>query len=116
MKTVKAIVDHLPADVFEEAPPSPPYISSHDSFDSLSDPHVSIPPAGSREAARNNIIREMVETERKYVQDLEIMQVRLNRNAYSLPTDFSFSSEIFYSPLTEQHHRPGYYTSSISRP
>ncbi|KAJ4497205.1 hypothetical protein C8R41DRAFT_760425 [Lentinula lateritia] len=74
VKTVKAIVDHLPAAVFEEAPPSPPYISSHDSFDSLSDPHVSIPPAGSREAARNNIIREMVETERKYVQDLEIMQ------------------------------------------
>jgi cell division control protein 24 len=50
-------------------------MSSHDSFDSLSDPHVSLPPAGSREAARNNIIREMVETERKYVQDLEIMQV-----------------------------------------
>ncbi|KAJ3989149.1 hypothetical protein F5890DRAFT_1488196 [Lentinula detonsa] len=74
VKTVKAIVNHLPADVFEEAPPSPPYMASHDSFDSLSDPHVSLPPAGSREAARTNIIREMVETERKYVQDLEIMQ------------------------------------------
>ncbi|KAF9071665.1 hypothetical protein BDP27DRAFT_1418775 [Rhodocollybia butyracea] len=74
VKTVKALVDHLPPDAFEEAPPSPPYMSSHDSFDSLSDPHVSLPPAGSREAARNNIIREMVETERKYVQDLEIMQ------------------------------------------
>ncbi|KAF5393196.1 hypothetical protein D9757_000538 [Collybiopsis confluens] len=74
VKTVKAIVEHLPVDAFEETPPSPPYMSSHDSFDSLSDPHTSLAPAGSREAARNNIVREMVETERKYVQDLEIMQ------------------------------------------
>jgi cell division control protein 24 len=28
----------------------------------------------AKEAARNNIVRELVETERKYVQDLEIMQ------------------------------------------
>lgn len=75
VKTVKAIVDHLPLSAFEEAPPSPPYLSSHDSFDSLSDPHLSIPPAGSREAARSNRVRELVDTERKYVQDLEIMQV-----------------------------------------
>lgn len=32
-------------------------------------------PASSQETARNNIIREIVETERKYVQDLEHMQV-----------------------------------------
>jgi cell division control protein 24 len=40
-----------------------------------------MPPANAQEAARNNIIREMVETERKYVQDLEIMQVRISRVA-----------------------------------
>lgn len=33
-------------------------------------------PASAQENARNNIIREIVETERKYVQDLEHMQVR----------------------------------------
>ena len=33
------------------------------------------PPANAQENARNNIIREIVETERKYVQDLEHMQV-----------------------------------------
>ena len=35
------------------------------------------PPANAQENARNNIIREIVETERKYVQDLEHMQVRV---------------------------------------
>ncbi|KAJ7745621.1 hypothetical protein B0H14DRAFT_3897477 [Mycena olivaceomarginata] len=34
---------------------------------------ASVPSANAQEAARNNIIREMVETELKYVQDLEIM-------------------------------------------
>ncbi len=29
----------------------------------------------AREKDRNHIIREIVETERKYVQDLEVMQV-----------------------------------------
>ena len=33
------------------------------------------PPANAQETASNNIIRELVETERKYVQDLEHMQV-----------------------------------------
>jgi hypothetical protein len=33
-------------------------------------------PVNGPDAERNNIIRELVETERKYVQDLEVMQVR----------------------------------------
>lgn len=45
------------------------------SIESLSDTLVS-QPANPKESAQNNIIKEMVETERKYVQDLEIMQVR----------------------------------------
>ena len=36
-------------------------------------------PANGPDAERNNIIRELVETERKYVQDLEVMQVRTSR-------------------------------------
>ncbi|KAJ7462255.1 hypothetical protein B0H11DRAFT_2054796 [Mycena galericulata] len=61
VETVTAIVEYLPEDAFELTPQSP------------SDPSF-VPPANAQEAARNNIIREMVETERKYVQDLEIMQ------------------------------------------
>ncbi|KAG5735481.1 Rho guanine nucleotide exchange factor scd1 [Termitomyces sp. T112] len=73
INTVTAIVDHLPPHAFE--PPSPT-ASSHppnDSFD-RSASESPIPPANAQETARNNIIRELVETERKYVQDLEIMQ------------------------------------------
>lgn len=48
-----------------------------DSTESLTATTPSVPvPANAQEAARNNIIKEIVETERKYVQDLEVMQVR----------------------------------------
>ncbi|KAJ7132781.1 hypothetical protein C8R43DRAFT_1239544 [Mycena crocata] len=60
VETVTAIVKHLPADAFET--------------ELVSENPSSVAPANAQEAARNNIIREMVETERKYVQDLEIMQ------------------------------------------
>jgi cell division control protein 24 len=65
--------------VFEEAPPpSPP--STNDSFDFVGTDIPAIPtPANGPEIERNNIIRELVETERKYVQDLEVMQVRSGR-------------------------------------
>ena len=72
MHTVTAIVNHLPEYAFEELPPSTPSLSSHGSLDSIPD---SIPPANAQDSARQNIIREIVETERKYVQDLEVMQV-----------------------------------------
>ncbi len=53
-------------------------MSTQDSSESISsDPNAPNPPATTQDGARSNIIREMVETERKYVQDLEIMQVRL---------------------------------------
>lgn len=74
VKTVAAVVRHLPEETFDEPPPSPPFISSQDSYDSFNDSNSSLPPANAQEAARNNIVREIVETERKYVQDLEIMQ------------------------------------------
>lgn len=76
INTVTAIVDHLPADAFEDVPPSPPSIMDNRSIESLSDTLVS-QPSNPKESAQNNIIREMVETERKYVQDLEIMQVSI---------------------------------------
>jgi cell division control protein 24 len=82
VNTVTHIVDRLPLDVFEEAaPPSPPSaFSPHDSFDSTGPDIPAIPtPANGPDTERNNIIRELVETERKYVQDLEVMQVRTSR-------------------------------------
>ena len=42
-----------------------------------SDSLMQAPPASAQENARNNIIRETVETERNYVQDLEHTQVRV---------------------------------------
>ncbi|PFH53744.1 hypothetical protein AMATHDRAFT_975 [Amanita thiersii Skay4041] len=72
VNTVTAIVNHLPSDAFEEPPPSTPSLSAHDSLDSIAETVGS--PANAQDAARNNIVREIVETERKYVQDLEVMQ------------------------------------------
>jgi cell division control protein 24 len=47
------------------------------SWDSLATDTLSAPtPVTAQEVARSNFIRELVETERKYVHDLEIMQVR----------------------------------------
>ena len=79
INTVAAIVDYLPPDVFEDEPPSPPSLPESGSFDSLADTLASTP-ANAQENARNNIIKETVETERKYVQDLEIMQVSYHTN------------------------------------
>ena len=72
VRTVTAIVNHLPEDAFEEPTPTTPALSSHNSLDSIPD---SLPPVNAQDSARQNIIREIVETERKYVQDLEVMQV-----------------------------------------
>jgi cell division control protein 24 len=75
INTVTAIVDHLPQDAFEEAPPSPPSLSAHDSSDSLHELPPLPPPANARESRRIHITREIIETERKYVEGLEVMQV-----------------------------------------
>ncbi|KAF7428050.1 hypothetical protein PC9H_007269 [Pleurotus ostreatus] len=72
--TVIALVDHLPLDAFEATPPSPPYITSQSSTDSLTSDAAPVVAPNAREKDRNHIIREIVETERKYVQDLEVMQ------------------------------------------
>ncbi|KZP17964.1 hypothetical protein FIBSPDRAFT_829889 [Athelia psychrophila] len=76
INTVTVLVDQLPEDQFVDPPASPPSMASaQGSSDSLAtDVLTPSVPIDAREAARNNIIREMVETERKYVQDLEIMQ------------------------------------------
>ena len=56
---------------------SPPSLTANDSTDSLG--NLESPMQGgsvsAREMARNNRVREIMETERKYVQELEHMQV-----------------------------------------
>ncbi|EFI28234.1 rho guanine nucleotide exchange factor scd1 [Coprinopsis cinerea okayama7 len=77
INSVTAIVEYLPEDVFEQAPTSPPTLSAHESSDSLhhdSLPAGPAPPTNAREARRIHITREILETERKYVEGLEIMQ------------------------------------------
>ncbi|KAG6337096.1 hypothetical protein ID866_2007 [Astraeus odoratus] len=75
VSTVTTIVDMLPSEIFEPPPLSPSLLTPHESIDSLVNvvPNTAVP-ANAQEAARTNIVREMVETERKYVQDLEVMQ------------------------------------------
>lgn len=107
IKTVIAIVNHLPPHAFEESPPSPPYMSSHDSFEgSLSnDSNTQLPAPNAQESARNNIVREMVETERKFVQDLEIMQVSpfvLSLTPLSECSSKKYSTALSQSNLIDQ--------------
>ncbi|KII92357.1 hypothetical protein PLICRDRAFT_37127 [Plicaturopsis crispa FD-325 SS-3] len=74
INTITTLVNRLPQDRFEESPPTPP-LTAHGSQDSLIPDSIPAPaPMQGKETARNNIIREMVETERKYVADLETMQ------------------------------------------
>lgn len=90
-------------------------LSSQGSTDSLAT--ESFPPStpvNAREAARNNIIREMVETERKYVQDLEIMQVC---QSYCFPRfHLSLGTEILQCVIAKQYNVTRYNTPSISGP
>ena len=71
------LVQQLPEDLFlSSAPSSPTIASALASTESLTSDNsiaaTTIEPGG----ARANIIKELVDTERKYVQDLEVMQVR----------------------------------------
>ncbi|KAI0066248.1 hypothetical protein BV25DRAFT_1975938 [Artomyces pyxidatus] len=87
INTVTHLVDRLPEDVSAPLSPSTT-LASHDSIDTLVPDTPSIPvPANAQEAARNNIVRELVETERKYVQDLEVMQKYSNSLSQSSTID-----------------------------
>lgn len=73
------LVRVLPEDVFiEPTPSSPALASAQQSTDSLTSDSIATAETSEGGARFNNIVRELVETERKYVQDLEVMQVRHN--------------------------------------
>ncbi|TFL01496.1 hypothetical protein BDV98DRAFT_567041 [Pterulicium gracile] len=72
---VARIVDRLGPDAFEEEPSSPQITSQHDSAESLvTASSSSTLPVDGRETTRRRLLQELVDTERKYVQDLEVMQ------------------------------------------
>ncbi|EPS99910.1 hypothetical protein FOMPIDRAFT_1123715 [Fomitopsis schrenkii] len=69
------LVRVLPEDVFiEPTPSSPALASAQQSTDSLTSDSIATAETSEGGARFNNIVRELVETERKYVQDLEVMQ------------------------------------------
>ena len=68
------VVDLLPEEVFIEAEPaSPSMFSPKDSSDSLP---AELLASGMSEYPGSQVVTELLHTERKYVQDLETMQVR----------------------------------------
>ena len=80
------VVDLLPEEVFIEAEPtSPSMFSPKDSSDSL-------PESGGapQEYPGSNVVNEMVHTERKFVQDLETMQVRTDSIVRVIPSEQFF--------------------------
>lgn len=74
---MSTVVDGLPYDVFTESPPdSPPTeFAAKDSSDSLPT-EISSVVGGAEPHPGANVTKELLHTERKYVQDLETMQVR----------------------------------------
>ena len=109
------LVDRLPEDQFVDPPDSPPsMMSSQESADLFTADVPSVAtPVNAQETARNNIIREMVETERKYVQDLEIMQVCALNPLSCYVTTHSCAAEIFQCVVAKQHYFSRYNTPSI---
>ena len=69
------LVQQLPEDLFLTSTPSSPTLVSLGSTESLTSDNTTSVVVESG-GARANIIKELVDTERKYVQDLEVMQVR----------------------------------------
>ncbi|KAH9942292.1 uncharacterized protein BXZ73DRAFT_97707 [Epithele typhae] len=69
------LVQQLPEDLFLETPPSSPTLASAlASTESLPSDSSAMATVVEPGGARANIIKELVDTERKYVQDLEVMQ------------------------------------------
>ncbi|KAL1942670.1 hypothetical protein VTO73DRAFT_4910 [Trametes versicolor] len=69
------LVEQLPDDLFMATPPASPKLSSAlASTESLTSDNSLVASTVEPGGARANIIKELVDTERKYVQDLEVMQ------------------------------------------
>jgi len=62
-------------------------------------------PASAQEIDRNNVIRELIETERKYIQDLEYMHVGPLSDHVTLRM-LTFGSELCQNPHGSRYCRP----------
>jgi cell division control protein 24 len=77
------MIDRVPSYIFEETNSPPPSVAPSESSDSLVAGAAAVSTTlSAKERDRNNILREMLETERKYVQDLEVMQVSWVHSAW----------------------------------
>lgn len=77
--TVTQLLDRIPEACYMPEPRQPSLSSAFSEFDgpktdSLESLADSVPES-AREAARKQVIAEILDTERKFVQDLEVMQV-----------------------------------------
>ena len=104
--TVLYLLDRLPPSVWSESGDGP-------STNMLSSQELA--PASSRaDVERANLVRELIETERKYCQDLEIMQV----GAFSVLTkrQTQFFTVVCRVPQRTEYRRCGHYSQSLSCP
>lgn len=98
--TITHLLDRLPVHVWMEDEVSPEYLETNDvtPWESLPGPDgASHLKPGGMEAVRVNTLREIIETERKYVQDLEVMQVSAPPSLYDRRSQWRSGS---VDPLT----------------
>ena len=108
-----ALVDHLPEEVFIDDPPaSPPLFSPKDSSDSLP---TELSNAGPKDTyPGSQVVTELLHTERKYVQDLETMQVRMHSKISSQRVSHSWSNiEVCNFSRSDEYNRPRHITPAF---
>lgn len=108
VNTVTLLVDMLPDDRFVIVTDSPAN-SVNDSTDSL----PTEAPLDAKEAFRNHTIKEIVETERKFVADLEALQVFDTLRQPRMINLTTTVTAIRKCTGAGQRHFTGYDTSSI---
>lgn len=115
VNVVSIVVDNIPDEFFVDVPPSSPptEFSAKDSSDSLP---TEISEGPSDKYPGSNVTKELLYTERKYVQDLETMQVRLWQ--YYPCNQFShvIMTVVFECSCAKQHHGYGHHSATVPEP
>lgn len=93
------LLDRLPAHVFMEEPPMPLASPMGDDANIPAADGGGDVPADPNEAFRRYLIKELLDTERQYVRDLEIMQV----HNFSSQDDFLFPASKVSHDLSPLH-------------
>ena len=112
---VTSVVDLLPEDAYiDDLPTSPSLVSPKDSSDSLP---TELFASGSSEYPGSQVVTELLHTERKYVQDLETMQVRLRLfRIQDHPSHLFRLKALCNRCCAIKHNRSGHYPSTVPWP